>query len=199
MAVVIMIGLVALIAVPTAARAMRERRSSQAAHEVSQLFNQARSRAIARGSAVLVRYNYSNGGFEVREGVAGPSGVGNCELAPASSCTVPSSRWDDGSGYFRTLSKFQPLGTSTYEMVDIQFQEFSYDNETEAVTTDTPTEVDLCMAPSGRSFFRKSTSGTFAPMTGNHAIKVWMHSGGKVIGIERLVYILPSGMARVGT
>lgn len=194
-----MIGLVALIAVPTAAKAMRERRSSQAAQEVAQLINQARSRAIARGSAVLVRYNHTTGGFEVREAIAGASGVGNCELAPAASCTVPANRWEDGSTFSQQLSTFRPLGTSAYEMVDFQFLEFDYAGG--VVNDSTRDAVDLCMTPGGQIFYRpdNNSSTAFQPMIGNHAVKVWMRDGTTTIGVERLVYILPSGVARVGT
>ncbi len=199
MAVVILVGLIALIAIPSATKAMRERRSSRAAHEIALLYNQAQARAIARGSAVLVRYSYASNGFEVREGITGATGMGNCQLAPASSCTVPAGRWNAGSNFNQLLTTFKPLGTSAYEMVDIEFNELSYVGGT--VSKGTPAATDMCMTPGGRTFYRASNnSGTaFQAMTGNHSVKVWMHdSADVVIGIERFVFILPNGTARVG-
>ncbi|MFW5739930.1 MAG: pilus assembly FimT family protein [Myxococcota bacterium] len=199
MAVVMLIALLALVAIPTASRAMRERRSSRAAHEIAMLFNQARSRAIARGSAVLVRYNYANGGFDVLEAIAGSEGatIGNCELAPATSCTVPAGRWN-ANGDNQLLTQFRPLNNTAYEHVDVEFHQKTY--ALGAVGAATPAAVDICIAPSGRAFYRPSNEGSvaFSAMTGNHAIKVWMHNGSERIGFERHVFILPNGTARVG-
>ena len=203
MAVVILIGLLAVIAIPGATKALRERRSSRAAQEISLLYNQARARAIARGAAVLVRYNHAApfNGFEVREAIAGAdiTGTGNCDLAPMASCTVPATRWDVGSTTNQLLTDFRPLNSPKYESVDVEFNEVSYVNE--VVGTATPTAVDVCMTPGGRVFYRASNSSAtaFTLMTGNHSIKVWRHDASNVtIGIEKFIFILPNGTARVG-
>jgi len=192
MAVVILVGLLAVIAIPGASKAMRERRSSQAAQEIVLLYNQARARAIARGSAVLVRYD--EGKFEVRQAIAGNT-MGNCQYAPASSCTTPLGLWD-GDTNSQQLSVFEPLN---YEGVDVRFHALSY---TKGVppSAATPTKADICMTPGGRVFYGEDGKG-LTPMTGNHAIRVWRHDPGTpdvATGIERYVFILPNGIARVG-
>lgn len=196
MAVVIVIGVLAAIAIPSAAAALRERRSARAAHEVALLFNQARSRAIGRGSAVLVRYNYAQNGFEVREAILGAAtlGMGDCAISPQSSCTLPATRWDATSDSNQLLSTFQPLNTSDYEMVDMQLTEYTDTSDT------VQNAADFCISPAGRVFYRATNaSGTaFGLMTGSAGFRVWMRApNDDVIGVERTVFVFSNGTARV--
>jgi len=190
MAVVILVGILAAIAVPAAAKAMRERRSARAAHQVVLLYNLARSRAMARGSAVLVRYDHSLGGFEIREAI---SGAGNpslvCDLIPVTRCAID---WDEGSGQNQLLEQFKPLGTDTYDLVEMQYTEHTTASDTEQ------DRVDLCVTPNGRAVFRPSNDGSFGAVDGVHEIRVWMKSAsGEVIGVERTIYVFPNGVARI--
>lgn len=189
MAVVILVGILAAIAVPAAASAMRERRSARAAHQIVLLYNLARSRAMARGSAVLVRYNPSLGGFEVREAITGANNAANvCDLIPNTRCTVD---WN-GVTQNQLLEEFKPLGTDTYDGVTMQYTE--HDESTDTVRA----IVDTCITPSGRAFFRTTTAGGFQEITGVHDIRVWMAApNGNVIGVERTIYVFPNGTARI--
>jgi prepilin-type N-terminal cleavage/methylation domain-containing protein len=57
MVVVLIIGILASIALPSMLQRFRERRSAEAAQRVAALYRGARMRAMGRGSAVLVRYD----------------------------------------------------------------------------------------------------------------------------------------------
>ena len=59
--------------------------------------------------------------------------------------------------------------------------------------------ADICMTPSGQVFYRPSSAPTepFRRMSGNHEFRVWMEIDSEIVGVERSVFVLPNGTARV--
>jgi type IV fimbrial biogenesis protein FimT len=84
MVVVVIIGILSTIAVPSVVERLRERRSQEAAERIASLYRGARMRAMGRGAAVTVRFN--NGAFTVLEAVQANEA---CPLPSASCLSAP--------------------------------------------------------------------------------------------------------------
>lgn len=198
MAVVIIVGVLAGIAIPAAYAAMRERRSSNAAHTVALHYQQARMRAMGRGKAVLVRFK--DGQMETLEAAESLSAT-HCNMQPIASCVQNHTRWGNTlnlgaastAPQAKRIAGFRGDG-SPYEQVKYTIQRTQMDG------TDTaPAQLDICFTPSGRAFYRETFAGAFAPLEGLVRIEAARKdSGGNAIGITRQVFVLPNGMARVG-
>src|SRR5258706_10552435 len=83
MIVVVMIGVLVALGIPSISAQMRDRRTNQAAHQVALLFRQARSLAMGRGAAVLVHFDsgtITQGKIDVREAL---------DVEPAHSPSLP--------------------------------------------------------------------------------------------------------------
>ena len=96
MVVVIIIGIVAVLAVPTMASARLDRHAYDDAGAIMQVLRSARTHAVARGGAVLVAMTFNGpvdwGTFAVYESVApNPGGGAGLARAPVSSCKT--SQW----------------------------------------------------------------------------------------------------------
>src|SRR5689334_20138349 len=139
MVVVLIIGILAAIAVPSMLERFRQRRSAEAAQRVAALYRGARMRAMGRGSAVLIRFDKD--GFKLFEALRPKrDGVDECLGEPSSSCL--NTDWDQDRA---ELSSFDPARRSEYEGV--------------TVTATAPdgsalSEFDLCFTPAGRAYQR---------------------------------------------
>jgi type IV fimbrial biogenesis protein FimT len=183
MVVVIMIGVLAVLAVPALSGQLRDRRTNQAAHEVAILFRQARARALGRGTAVLVRFDTaSRGKVEVRE--AQNVDVGRCLSLPSTSCLTTT--WDAASNQNRLLETFDPTTMGVYDNVEIKF--FKADGGPAG------SAVDVCFTPLGRPYRRFSHAGNFDPMNEVPYLEVSPVDG---FGRTRTVLVLPTGSSRI--
>jgi prepilin-type N-terminal cleavage/methylation domain-containing protein len=183
MVVVVIIGILAAIALPQIASRMRERRTNQAAQQIALIYRNARLRAMGRGFAVLVNYSSTSGGFRVLETLPA-GGSMNCTPRLPPSCT--STNWAVATET-REVEKFNPSlsgSTGTYAGVSVSV--------TAQPSGATAATLDLCFAPSGRSFSRMLSASALQPMTGVVEIVV-----GRAGMLQRRVNVLPNGMARV--
>jgi type IV fimbrial biogenesis protein FimT len=175
MTVVVLIGILAVIAIPTASRMMRENRSATAAQRIALMYQVARARAIGRGVAVLVRYK--GGTFEVREAITG----------------------DANSTLFLPIEAFSLGGQAPYELVKTYFS----DNAVNASGTTTTVVLgesdvgDVCFTPNGTMMYRTGSTGAFTTSARTLMVRVVQMSGTTEIGVSRTVFILPNGVARV--
>jgi type II secretory pathway pseudopilin PulG len=189
MVVVIIIGVLAVLAVPSIAAQLRDRRTNQAAHEVALLYRQARSLAMGRGSAVLVRFDgAANGRIEVRESM--DSDPKHCLSLPATSCSA--ANWDAASPLNRLVSTFDVNNDGRYQNVKLAFFQ--------ANSTAAGNRVDVCFSPLGRPFRRFDFAGAFVPMTEVPYLEVNRYSSAatpEVEGITRTVLVLPNGTSRL--
>jgi type IV fimbrial biogenesis protein FimT len=190
MVVVIIIAALAVVATPQITRRMKDRRTQQAAHEVSLLYRNARMHAIGRGTAVLVRYAEANqGSVRVRERVMG---VGStiCPTLPVASCTE-AALWDDTDSV--EMGAFDPQDLPFYDGVRItadaralggvQDQDF----------------MEVCFTPLGRAFVRFAPTVAWTPLRGVPQLNVArLAPNQQPIGLIRTVMVLPNGMARLG-
>lgn len=96
MTVIIIIGIFAVIAMPTMIEGRREQRAYDDAAQILELIRNGRARAIGRGTATLVTLDTSNGSrgvFRLSEGTANSPEIPGTMKAPRPSCfsTDPSS------------------------------------------------------------------------------------------------------------
>jgi len=187
MVVVILIGVLAALGVPSIAGQLRDRRTNQAAHEVALLYRQARSLAMGRGGAVLVRFDGSaKGRIEVRESMdADPL---HCQTLPATSCSA--ANWDAASPLNRLVGTFDVNSNGPYQSVKLSF--FQGDG------TSAGNAVEVCFSPLGRAFRRLAFAGAFLPMTEVPYIEVArLDAANKPEGLTRTVLVLPNGTSRL--
>ena len=190
MVVVIIVAALAVVAIPQITRRMKDRRTQQAAFEISALYRNARMRAIGRGTAVLVRYSDANqGSVQVRERVMG-TGSATCQTMPVSSCTQ-GGLWNNTDSL--EVGSFDPQNLPFYDGVritangappgDAQLQPF----------------MDVCFTPLGRAFVRYTANGTWTGLSGVPVITVArLAPNQEPIGLIRTVMFLPNGTARLG-
>jgi type IV fimbrial biogenesis protein FimT len=189
MAVVMIIGILAVIAVPGAANRFRENRSQRAANEIATLYRNARMRAMGRGAAVLVRWNTTNDTFQVFEAIQGTGAFAAanaaCASQPAAQCRAPGTRWQAGATTNQLLGTFsaRTLGELT---------------TTVSVAGAEVNELDICFSPMGSSYVVNSNVTTDAtllqPMGTVPVVRVSRDSG---VGLTRQVLFLPNGTSRV--
>lgn len=174
MVVVIVIGVLATLAVPSFVFRMKERRSSEAAQRIAALYRNARLRAMGRGSAVMV--HYANGVFTVSEAIVGAANAvnPNCANLPSNSCkgTV----WTAG-GNHSDVTSFTTSNRAEYEEVTI--------------TSATP-QLDVCFTPLGAAYEATAANAPLQPMLGVHTFDV-----GRSGGLTRTITVLPNGVARL--
>jgi type II secretory pathway pseudopilin PulG len=187
MVVVILIGVIAALGVPSIASQMRDRRTNQAAHEVALLYRQARSLAMGRGAAVLVHFDgAANGRLEVRESL--DPDPNHCLSLPATSCSA--AKWDAASTLNRLVSSFDVNNDGRYSNVKLAF--FRADG------TSGGSQVDVCFSPLGRPYRRFTFTDTFAPMNEVPYVEVKrVDASNQAEGMIRTVLVLPNGTSRL--
>lgn len=176
MVVVVMIGIIAAIALPSIKTRIQERRAAQGAQEVALLYRNARMRAMGRGFATMVRYDAGTGRFAVTE--AKPiGGVEDCVARMPPTCT--STDWVTNSKAVETFRAIEGL--------------YSGLTVTVKSGTSTASTLDVCYSARGRAFARTLATDAFTPMTSS--LDVAVTRGGN--SLVRHVTVLPNGMSRM--
>ncbi|HVY44675.1 MAG TPA: prepilin-type N-terminal cleavage/methylation domain-containing protein [Minicystis sp.] len=182
MAVMAIIGILAAVASPTFIQLVRDQRVSRCAMEIADLYRLARSRALGRGSAVLVRWTAGGGVsgkglVEIREAIT----PGALVPTPSTSCSTTD--WTDASLVSRHVYNFDP-GNGAYELAQINF--FDELGGAEPVS-------EMCFTPRGRTFIRYNIGAPFVQLAGVPSYTVVNTSTNRV----RTVFVPPNGVARV--
>ena len=185
--VVAIIGILAAAASPSFVRLMRDRRVNDAAQQMADLYRSARSRAMGRGSATLVRWNAAAnpptdanpaGHLTIREAVVG---AGGGAMLPSTSCSATS--WLDASPTSRYVASFDER-RPRFEPAVAAFQNaqggpLGY--------------AEICYTPRGRTFVRYTPAGVFQPLNSVPRIEV-TNTRTKM---RRYIILPPNGVARV--
>jgi prepilin-type N-terminal cleavage/methylation domain-containing protein len=203
MVVIIIIGVVAALAAPTMAASRIDRNAYDDAGSIMQLLRAARTRAVARGGAVLVSMTFAGptdrGTFSMFEAVQpNATGTGSART-PVSSCKAPTS--------------WVPLGPANAGVVQLDglnlngALEQDFDIETELRVYNTDGSVSeavsggfLCFTPLGRSYFVSGGAPTFdgaLPSLTPIEFRVTRMNAGVPVGTIRSVLLPPNGAARV--
>jgi len=187
LAVIVIIGIVAVGASPSFVNLMRDRRVDSVASQVTDVYRIARTRAMGRGSAVTVIFDNGaklstptnpTGHITMREAI---TGVGLAGQLPSTSCF--STNWANGS----TTSKFVFAFEDRFK--DYEPAKTSFVNPA-GVTVQ---RAEICYTPRGRSFIRYVNGGIWQPLMGVPTIRVLNSKS----GMTRVVVLPPNGAARV--
>jgi type II secretion system protein H len=200
MVVIIIVGIVAALAVPTMAAARVDRNAYDDAGQILQILREARTRAVARGAAILVAVSAdgttNRGRMAMYEAVSANQG-GGLNRTPVSQCKAP--------------TKWQPLdatnlGVLFVDGIDLNGSiEAEYDIETQITQYDGANVVPLtnafiCFTPLGRAFLSVDVIPTFdgaLPSLSPLEFRVQRMQGGVPLGTTRSVLLPPNGVARL--
>jgi type II secretory pathway pseudopilin PulG len=210
MVVVIVIGVLAALAVPSMGGARFDRHTYDDAGAVMQLFRSARTRAIARGGAVLVTMSTSatdRGTFMMYEAVtdnAGAAGTTGLARTPVSSCKSPTA-WtplptinaNGGSTGTVLLVDGVNLNGGIEAQAGIKSQLLGYGGAFNAAGA-TFTAGAICYTPLGRSYI---ATGAVVPAMFDGLLPTISPIEILVTGAagttQRSVLVPPNGMARL--
>jgi prepilin-type N-terminal cleavage/methylation domain-containing protein len=196
--VVIIIGILAALAIPSLSLSSYERDTYGDAGHIMQLFRAARARAIGRGGATMVAITYASttdrGTFQVYEAVAAnPAGAAGSQ-SPVATCKWPTDWTLANLTPIDGLNLNPPSGTSNVEVLaNIQAVPSIYNPTKTAITA-----AYVCYTPLGRSYVAVGTTpkpdfsgqqSTLYPIT----IDVTNANSATI----RTVVIPPNGMARI--
>jgi type IV fimbrial biogenesis protein FimT len=200
MVVVLLVAIMAMIAIPSMGAARFDRHCYEDAGYVLELFRAARTRALARGGAVLVHMqadnNSQHGRYEMWDAVTqdvGDGGAGTYNRTPMSSCKTP------------TVWLLTSSSTSSFfvDAVDLNGKVESQANIFSTVMDPTGAAVSdayICFTPLGHVYYSTTTSfDAQLPLNGVLQINVVLKdtSASGYHGIQRRVVIPSSGMARM--
>ncbi|MGH7270107.1 MAG: pilus assembly FimT family protein [Polyangiaceae bacterium] len=204
MVVVIIIGVVAALAVPSMVQATLDRNAYDDSGAIMQLFREARTRAVARGSAIVIHMTSSStdrGTFTTFEAVTGPggSGIPAASQTPVGTCKAPTV-WTplDSTNLKTTLLDGVNLNGNIEADANISASIWRYDGST-------PTQVNeawICFTPLGHSFLTAigATTPVFdglLPTVSPLEFRVQRLNGTLPFGTTRSVLLPPNGMARI--
>lgn len=179
LAAIVIIALLAALATPSFIRIMRDRRVTQVGISIADTYREARSRALARGIAVAVRWQSTGGGkgkLEMRETLVLPPGQGitkSCHTAdfgPSSADTRRVSLHD----FNASIYELAVMKLVTESGSDSQFGE-------------------TCFAPDGRTWIRYADGAVFLQQTGVPRFEVVNSQTNNT----RVVFLPPNGIARL--
>lgn len=200
-AVVIIIGIFAALAIPQVTWQLQDRRTREMAERIANVYQQARFRALGQGSAILVRMQDGTdkqGSFETMEALMGDSlGLAACPQFPSPSCDRD---WNDPShGQFRSIETIDLGGEFGVASASAKRGVVAQMWPTPGAVQ--PPPVDICFSPGGRTQIRFGTTGTFTPLASVPDIHVYRlltdESTSATIGLVRHVLIPPVGAARM--
>jgi prepilin-type N-terminal cleavage/methylation domain-containing protein len=203
MVVVIIVGVIVALALPSMRLATYDRHAYQDAGAIMQLFREARLRAVARGSAILVSmisdHDTDRGTFKVYEAV-NPDKQGN--PVPFPSCKSPMTWVLPPSTSMGFIDSVDLNGTPEAE-ADIETEIYSYSPPAEQAQL-TAVPVYVCYTPLGRSYFTTGQTIGFSGMQPSTTVlEVRVTRGTKTPQLQgasnRSVIIEPNGMPRILT
>jgi type IV fimbrial biogenesis protein FimT len=219
MIVVILISILAMLAIPTMGAARFDRLAFSEASNITELMRAARTRSLARGSAVLVRLSADTvpstapaqrGRFEMWESVAPNVSGSGWNRTPRSSCKSPAVWTLDPA--------IPPPAGANAAFLDAVDLNGTYDAQAavqaqviDPVTSNAVADIFLCYTPLGRVYYSVANAGLpnfdlATPLTGVTQVRVYRYdssqavdaySGIKKRGPLRVVTLPGAGMARL--
>ncbi|MCC6645375.1 MAG: prepilin-type N-terminal cleavage/methylation domain-containing protein [Polyangiaceae bacterium] len=189
--VVIVIGILAVMSMPSMIGVQRDRRANEVAQGLAAFYRLGKARAVGRGAPQLIRYTASGPGgapiWTMHEAIStGAVGGGVCVDSPLqTSCN--GLVWQPAmatNGSTKFVASF-PDSTSQY---------VGYEMQDPAATAIGGT-YDLCFTPGGVTFARAG-NGPFSTLTGVPRARVY-RKGAAQTGVNKWVILPPNGLARV--
>ena len=196
MIVVVIIAVLAVIAVPLFAQRMQGRQVFQTAGRVADLYRGSRTRALARGAAVVVQLTPGDLSLQVLEGVQGTdyataSGKALCGNLPTRGCLT--NNWGNvGSG--GTIGTARVIERMANDPVKTSYAV----GAAAAITSGDP--ISLCFSPAGRTFFNTGTTWTpesWQILTAPLTLQVASKTPSSTTPRSYKIVVMPNGTARL--
>lgn len=197
MIVVILVGILAVMAIPSMGSAQVDRHVYKDAGKIADLLRMARGRAMGRGSAVLVSLSTegsSLGKFTMTESVAPNPVGGGLNRVPRNTCKSPTV-WNSPTDTFLIDSI---TFDNKYEQ-DANIKARLFSSNGGAISP--RSSIHICFTPLGRSYVVYDTPvpsfDAAQPMTEAVEVEVARWNGPNTVGLVRRVELPPTGAARV--
>ncbi|MEO7112910.1 MAG: prepilin-type N-terminal cleavage/methylation domain-containing protein [Polyangiaceae bacterium] len=204
MTVVILIGILSALALPSMLGMSIDEHVYGDANALNDLFREARTHAIGRGAAVMVAMDSSTGTFTAYEAVQpNPGIIGGQNSLPLSSCRAPTN-WalnDNTSGAAQSAQQFRQVNINGPFETTNGIATTIYSTSSGALAAETT--AYLCFTPLGRTYLLDGGNvqlGMFdaaAPMSASLQIQVARTNAGGPIGLVRSVLVPPNGVTRM--
>jgi len=216
MVVIVIVGILAAMAIPTMLQSRLDRNAYDDAGAIMQLFRSARTRAVARGGAVLISMTSSSGDrgtFQTWEAVSANAGLNwsgvQANQTPVSTCKAPTV-WNPLNAGNTGVQLIDGLNLNGAIEADANVWSSVW-NYTGATGTNVSAGW-ICFTPLGHAYFSTSfgTSNNpnpfdgVLPMVGPLELRVQRFaaggspfSGPAAFGTTRSVLLPPNGMARI--
>lgn len=186
--VIVIIGILVAAAAPSFTHWLKDKRVTDAASTVRDMYRLARARAMGRGAATAVIWesgaSVGSPRFVMREAIMGPASTLS-PMMPLSSCLQSTFAAADQSS--RVVASFNDRA-ERYKPTETTFR-LPTDNTT------TLSYAALCFTPRGRVWLRSTAAGAFAPYTGVYRVQFTNADS----GMRRQVLLPPTGAARLIT
>lgn len=183
LAVLAMIGILAVVASPSFINMMRDRRINAAAMQVVDMYRTARTRALGRGAPVLITWDANDGLKQQSSGVLTlREPIMDNSPEPNPGCTGID--WDNPARIYSYM-RFD-FGSGHYERAALSFLD---------LTGKATPKADICFSSRGRAFIR--TGGPFSELTGVPTFTVTNSAVKGGTGLVRTIFLPPNGVARL--
>jgi prepilin-type N-terminal cleavage/methylation domain-containing protein len=203
MTVVILIGILSALALPSMLGLSVDEHVYGDANAVNDLFREARTHAIGRGGAVMVAIDSAAGTYTAYEAVQPNPQLGGANSLPLSSCGAPTN-WSlntTAAGAAQNASQFRQVNLAgTYETTN-NISATLYSTSTGTLSAITTAYV--CFTPLGRTYLLEGGAiqpGMFnaaTPMSAALQIEISRKVAGIPAGIVRSVLVPPNGVTRM--
>ena len=177
-----MISILSALAKPYIVNIFRDRRVSRAAMQLVDMTRLARTRALGRGTPVLLAWDAAGGNKVGSSGLLRMLEPVTTQTPTTTSCA--GTNWSDPTAVTE-VARFD-VGNGLYELATVGFVDD---------TGVARTRADLCFAARGRSYLR--TIGGFAALMGVVQFDVMNDTSKGGTGLRRTVFVPSSGVARV--
>jgi type II secretion system protein H len=204
MIVVILIGVIALLAIPSMSSARQDRRVYEDAANIAQLVRNGRARAMGRGAAITIQLSNassSRGQYLMYEAV-----TANTDMTPAAVDGGTANRTPDNRCKRGNINLNDATSNVLVEAVNLDGAgEIGADIL--SVLVDSQGNIPsggisyICFTPSGRAYYAEGTTANFdsaLPMTAPIRVIVRRRNTANTdFGLRRRVIISPSGATRI--
>ncbi|MEO8874432.1 MAG: prepilin-type N-terminal cleavage/methylation domain-containing protein [Polyangiaceae bacterium] len=203
MTVVIIIGILASLALPSMLGMSIDRHVYGDAMALNDLFREARTHAIGRGAAVMVSMNSATGLYTAYEAVQPNPQLGGANSLPLSSCRAPTN-WalnTAAAGAAQSAQQFAQANLGTTYETGHGIATTIYSASTGALAAQGT--AYLCFTPLGRTYLLEGgnvQAGMFdavQPMSAALQIQVARTDANGPIGLVRSVLVPPNGVTRL--
>ena len=220
MVVVILIGILTMMAIPTMGEARYNARTLDDATQIAELYREGRTRAMGRGAAMLVQMASANsfgsvtatpsaasgglGLFLLYEAqVAGTAAGGSALLplpggSPLSSCGAPATNWASIITNSAATALMDEINLNKGGEVNAMLWTTLHDG-----SASTPAVGSLCYTPLGRAYYQATATPVFTPGVGlfhgelQIAVQRSETGGLHPTGLTRTVVVPDSGSTRI--